>query len=87
MRQQASQKDAELANQAYKRDVEKLQQATDAKVAALQGGYKRMDDAQGDWLNGAHAAMKEYIDAQNNMANLAKQSVNDFASGLSDALV
>jgi len=46
-----------------------------------------MDAAQGDWLNGAHAAMQDYIDAQNNMAALAKQSVNDFASGLSDALV
>lgn len=39
-----------------------LQTATEQKVVILKDGYKRMDDAQSDWLNGVHAAVQDFID-------------------------
>lgn len=51
------------AQEIYKRDVDALNKSTEQKVAIIQDGYKRMDDAQGDWTNGARAAMQDYIDA------------------------
>lgn len=37
-------------------------------VANAQDGFRRMDDAQSDWLLGMQSAIKEFMDAQQNVA-------------------
>jgi lambda family phage tail tape measure protein len=52
-----------LTQDQYDHDVQTVKDATNKNVAAMQDGFKRIDAAQGNWLNGAKTAMKDYADA------------------------
>lgn len=55
--------EGKLTQDQYDHDVQTVKDATDKNVAAMQDGFKRIDAAQGNWLNGAKTAMKDYADA------------------------
>lgn len=64
-----------------------LTQEYGAKQAdAMVEGYKKVDQAQADWSNGAQAAWKNYRDNTANVAGQTKDLFDDMFRGAEDAL-
>jgi len=59
-----------ITQEQYDKDVAVVKAATDKNVATMQEGFKRIDAAQGNWLNGAMTAMQDWADAGQNAAGL-----------------
>lgn len=55
--------EGKLTQEQYDHDVQTVKDATDKNVATMQDGFKRIDAAQANWLNGAKTAMQDYADA------------------------
>ncbi|MFN3732252.1 phage tail tape measure protein [Comamonas testosteroni] len=71
----------------FQRRLELLQQQQDAEVRIYQDTAVKVLAAQGEWVNGAHKALQNYVDQS---ANVAAQTANAFVSafqGMEDALV
>lgn len=71
----------------FQRRLELLQQQQDAEVRIYQDTAVKVLAAQGEWVNGAHQALQNYVDQS---ANVAAQTANAFVSafqGMEDALV
>jgi len=56
------------------------------QAAAMVEGYKKVDQAQADWSNGAKAAWENYRDNTANVAGQTKDLFDDMFSGAEDAL-
>lgn len=75
-----------LSEEAYQADVAALQRATQQKVQILQDGYKRMDDAQTDWTNGAKTGLQNYVDQARDTADYVKDAFGSMSNDLEDDL-
>jgi lambda family phage tail tape measure protein len=75
-----------ITKEEYDKNVKVVQDATNANVAAMQGGFKRIDAAQGSWLSGAKTAMKDYADAGQNVASMTSGAFTNAFTGMGDAL-
>lgn len=71
----------------YDADVNALNEATDARVEIIKDGYRRIDEAQGDWLNGAKRAFADYADAAKDVAGQTYEFFSSAFTGLEDAVV
>jgi lambda family phage tail tape measure protein len=71
----------------YDADVNALNEATDARVEIIKDGYRRIDEAQGDWLNGAKRAFADYADAAKDVAGQTYEFFSGMFTGLEDAVV
>mgnify|MGYP001072077109 CR=1 FL=1 len=74
-----------LSQEAYDADVKALQDATDRKVEIIRDGFRRMDDAQGDWINGARAAWQDYAAQAKDKAGQAQRGITTLYSDAEDA--
>ena len=64
-----------------------LTQQYGAKTAqAMQDGWKKVDQAQGDWTNGAKAAWQNYRDDVANIAGQTQSLISDAFDGAEDVL-
>ncbi|KPW82178.1 phage tail tape measure protein, lambda family [Pseudomonas congelans] len=64
-----------------------LTQQYGAKTAqAMQDGWKKVDQAQGDWTNGAKAAWQNYRDEVANIAGQTQSLISDAFDGAEDVL-
>jgi len=71
----------------YQRRLELLRQQQDTEVRIYQETAVKVLATQGEWTNGAHHALQNYVDQS---SNVAAQTANAFASafqGMEDALV
>ncbi|MCH5548206.1 phage tail tape measure protein [Pseudomonas syringae pv. syringae] len=56
------------------------------QVQAMQDGWKKVDQAQGDWTNGAKAAWQNYRDDVANIAGQTQSLISDAFDGAEDVL-
>lgn len=75
-----------ISQDQYEADVRALQQATASKVQIMQDGYAEMDIAQGDWKNGAVAALQDYADAAADVAGKTRSAFASALGGITDNL-
>lgn len=70
----------------YEHDVATVKAATNANVATMQDGFRRVDAAQGSWLNGAAMAFQNYIDQGANVANQTDRLFTNAFTSMGNAL-
>ena len=77
--------------QAYEAKRDALQQATDDRVEIVTDGFRRMDDAQGNWLNGLTAGIQNWMDQASNVAAqveaITVSSFNRIGDAIADAAI
>lgn len=57
------------------------------QVAAMKDGWAQMDEAQGDWSNGAKSAWQDYLDSASDVAGQTKSLFSSAFSSMEDAIV
>lgn len=74
-----------LSQASYDADVKALRAATAEKVSIMQDGYRRMDEAQGDWLSGTRSALQNYVDAARDVADTVRDGFAGMFGNMEDA--
>lgn len=64
---------------AYQEKLAALQDYTDTQVRIVEDGYRRMREAEGDWLNGLQGGINQWMEGA---ANVAKQTSDITTRGL-----
>lgn len=76
-----------LSDTDFEQAKKDAQDTLDFQLQANNHFHQQLDATNADWANGLHAAMQDYIDQAENMAQHARDFVNSFANGFSDAFV
>lgn len=75
-------KDAKL----YAANLKALESAVEQEVQIVADGYKRMDEAQANWLNGVNAGINNWMDQARNVAQQTQNIVGNALDGLVDGI-
>ncbi len=71
----------------YQRELALLRSSQAAEIAIYQAKYKKLDELQADWTNGATEALQNYYDESQNIAAQTEQAFTNAFKGIEDALV
>jgi lambda family phage tail tape measure protein len=71
----------------YQRELALLRSSQAAEIAIYQAKYKKLDELQADWTNGATEALQNYYDESQNIAAQTEQVFSNAFKGIEDALV
>jgi lambda family phage tail tape measure protein len=71
----------------YDQEVAQYEAALDQQLSDQQEFYRQRDVMQGDWKNGAIAAMEDWRDAAANTSSQVADMVTDAANNMTDAFV
>jgi len=71
----------------YNTRLAELKQNEYETVAAVVDGYKRMNSAREDWMNGLTASWQNYIDQGKDVAGMTAQTFTDAFSGMENSMV
>lgn len=77
----------EISPERYQQEVQALEQATDAQVAVVEDGYKRMLEEQSKWQNGVRAGLADWLYNTANVAQQVKALTTKVLDSATDALV
>ena len=75
-------KDAKL----YAANLKALESAVEQEVQIVADGYKRMDEAQANWLNGVNSGINNWMEQARNVAQQTQQIVGNALDGLVDGI-
>lgn len=70
----------------YEEWAQVVKDTTERNVATIRDGYVRMAQAQGDWINGAKAALEDFNNRTSDVAGNAKRLFENAFDGLTDVL-
>ena len=71
----------------YQRELALLNSSQAAEIAIYQAKYRKLDELQADWTNGATEALQNYYDESQNIAAQTEQAFTNAFKGIEDALV
>ncbi len=83
----AQRNSGDITQELYEKETLALRDALDERLAMQEGYYQQLDNALGDWTNGAKASFQDYLDSASDMSGQAKHLFDDMFSGAEDALV
>lgn len=75
-----------LGSDAYRADVQKIQDALAASLAEHDRYYSELAEKQADWKNGASQAIADYVESSRNMSSQMNGLFTNAFSGMEDAL-
>ncbi|WP_341959168.1 phage tail tape measure protein [Pseudomonas sp. RC10] len=71
----------------YDKETTSVKNALQQRLTAQQNYYRQVDAAQADWVNGANAALQDYIDETRNVSGQTYTLFSDSLHGVEDAFV
>jgi lambda family phage tail tape measure protein len=71
----------------YNTRLAELKQNESDTVAAVVDGYKRMNSAREDWMNGLTSSWQDYINQGKDVAGMTAQTFTDAFSGMENSMV
>ncbi|MGE7136223.1 phage tail tape measure protein [Luteibacter sp. NPDC031894] len=75
-----------VGSDAYNSDIARMQASQLQELAIYRAGVQQRLEAEGDWRNGAIAALEDYASSANDIAGQTQQAFSNAFSGLEDAL-
>jgi lambda family phage tail tape measure protein len=68
----------------YRRELALLNSSQEAEIAIYTAKYKKLDELQGNWVNGATEALQNYADEADNIAKHTEEAFTNAFKGLED---